>query len=500
MVFSIRSKVMDLVDRSLLGRYIAGIVLSRATRSLDFSLARRLNTQYSMGMLKYKLFGSVMLVCGTVALQAQNGIHFDGVDDYVQASAPGPIGSASRTVEAWVKQDSAFAAQHVVVDWGEFATGKRFCLNLINRIPRIEVEGGGISSPTPLAVGTWHHLAATYDNSATTKFKLYVDGVLVNGGNVTPTVNTSSLNGILIGRRTDGINLFNGTIDEVRVWNVVRSAAQINAYKDRSFCVPPQGLVAYYKCDQGVAGAFNGGVITLNDASASANAGTLYSFTLNGNTSNWVTGATTPADVSSSSSIAACGPYTSPGGTTYSNGGVFQEVYTSSTGCDSTSNITLSIAPIDTSVTVTGVTLAAQLSGAQYQWLDCNAGYAVIPGAIGQTYTAFVNGSYAVRLTLPDCVDTSACHTVNNVGIDEEAASFNATVWPNPTEGLITLSAADPVGKMPYRILDLQGCVVRTGRVQGTNTFIDIADRSAGVYVLELLQDGIRQRVRILKQ
>ncbi|MCC7502370.1 MAG: LamG domain-containing protein, partial [Flavobacteriales bacterium] len=236
-------------------------------------------------------------------VQAQNGLHLDGVDDYVQAPQPGPLGAASRTVEAWVKQDAVSTQQRVVLDWGDMANGNRFTLNIINALPRIEVGGYGVSSTTPMVMGAWYHLAATFNNAANPKLKLYVNGAMVASGNPTQTVNTSNMNGIIVGRRNDMINHFNGTIDDVRVWNVARSAAEINAYKGRSFCVTPASLVAYYRCDQGLAGGFHGGLVTLNDASANANAGTLYSFTLNGSTSNWVAGQVIQTTVSTTSNV-----------------------------------------------------------------------------------------------------------------------------------------------------------------------------------------------------
>lgn len=51
------------------------------------------------------------------------------------------------------------------------------------------------------------------------------------------------------------------------------------------------GLVAYFGFNQGIAGGNNAGLATAIDGTSNKNNGTLYNFALNGNTSNWVSGA-----------------------------------------------------------------------------------------------------------------------------------------------------------------------------------------------------------------
>ena len=71
-------------------------------------------------------------------------------------------------------------------------------------------------------------------------------------------------------------------------------------------------------------------------------------------------------------------------------------------------------------VTQTGATLTAEQSGATYQWLDCDNGYAVIATETNQSYTpSNVTGNYAVEVTLNGCVDTSACYHVDYTGIEQ---------------------------------------------------------------------------------
>ena len=65
------------------------------------------------------------------------------------------------------------------------------------------------------------------------------------------------------------------------------------------------------------------------------------------------------------------------------------------------------------------VTLEADESGYSYQWVDCNNGNAFIVGEVEKEFVATINGSYAVEITMGNCVDTSGCITVVGVGINE---------------------------------------------------------------------------------
>lgn len=74
---------------------------------------------------------------------------------------------------------------------------------------------------------------------------------------------------------------------------------------------------------------------------------------------------------------------------------------------------------IDNAVTVTGTTITANQSGADYQWLDCDNGLASISGETNQSFTASVTGNYAVEITIEGCVNLSGCELIDFTGIEE---------------------------------------------------------------------------------
>lgn len=69
-------------------------------------------------------------------------------------------------------------------------------------------------------------------------------------------------------------------------------------------------------------------------------------------------------------------------------------------------------------ITAVGTVLTADLSGATYQWIDCSNN-SPIAGATNQSFTATVNGNYAVEVSENGCSATSACESINFIGISE---------------------------------------------------------------------------------
>jgi hypothetical protein len=218
-------------------------------------------------------------------------LNFDGVDDYAMTGSNITHGNQF-TYEAWINPISAN-------QWGGIMTTSslsgeqqwvQIALNNVGAL-RVEIvdDAGNnkwYDGNTSL-VGAWHHIAVSFDG---TNLLFYVDGKLENtsafnnGTLGTMTVN-SQLN---IGAERNHNAFFNGDIDEVRVWNVVRTQCEIISYKDCEIPTTATGLVANYHFNQGVASNSNPTAINLADASGSLNTGTLVNFGLAGTSSNWV--------------------------------------------------------------------------------------------------------------------------------------------------------------------------------------------------------------------
>ena len=128
--------------------------------------------------------------------------------------------------------------------------------------------------------GTWHHVCLAYTGSGVASgLDLYLDGVLRVTGRTTVR-DSLGANTILnaqaacIGAR-DGINFFDGAIDEMAVYDAalatgrVREIWNLGVARDLNYLLSRPNLVGWWQMDEGTTGA--GGVL---DKSVNANHGT----------------------------------------------------------------------------------------------------------------------------------------------------------------------------------------------------------------------------------
>jgi hypothetical protein len=84
-----------------------------------------------------------------------------------------------------------------------------------------------VASSVNINDGTWHHVAATRNNTSGA-MAVYVDGVL-RGSGTGPTGSRTFPPGFCIGSLQTGNNFLNGTLDDVRLYDRILSATEIAA-------------------------------------------------------------------------------------------------------------------------------------------------------------------------------------------------------------------------------------------------------------------------------
>jgi YVTN family beta-propeller protein len=158
---------------------------------------------------------------------------FDGVDDYVDAGNNSILNMVtSISISAWINPRGFSTYQKIANKWWDYTNrGYEFFLDssgtlYFNIATASENSDHYVNSASGvLRLGEWQFVTTTYDGS---KLYLYVNGILVGEKNQTGNIrqNTASF-GIGADLRTPRISFFNGSIDEVRVWNRSLSAAEI---------------------------------------------------------------------------------------------------------------------------------------------------------------------------------------------------------------------------------------------------------------------------------
>lgn len=157
-----------------------------------------------------------------------NALQFDGTTSGVTVpNAPSLDLTTALTLEAWVYPTVTPSGWRGVI--GKDVDRYYLMASSGNNTPVVGgtlTVGGNtnVSAPAGLAVGTWTHLAATFDGTA---LRLYANGVEVASQSQTGAFTTS--NGVFtLGHNVYG-ERFTGLIDEVRVYNRALSVAEIQS-------------------------------------------------------------------------------------------------------------------------------------------------------------------------------------------------------------------------------------------------------------------------------
>jgi len=169
------------------------------------------------------------------------------------------------------------------------------------------------------------------------------------------------------------------------------------------------------------------------------------------------------------------------------------EVFTGigANSCDSTVTINLTvISAIDITTTTSGVTITSNEVGATYQWIDCNNGNAAIVGEVGVSYSATVNGDYAVVITAGSCTDTSACININSVGITQTALADHMTIYPNPSNGQFTIDMGASYSSVTVMVMDMSGKMIQNNTYNSEQLINIKLDTPAGIYVVRVTTDA----------
>lgn len=159
------------------------------------------------------------------------GMLFDGVNDYINLGTGATFEfSNTFTISYWANTTQTGSRGTIVAknkDGGTFS----YVAEHNNGIPSIGLgsavsNSGPFSATTNIADGTWHHVAFRYDNGT---LSIFVDGVLEH---ITPGilggVAANSGQELWVGGRNDKTNrYFNGTLDEVKLFNVALCDSEI---------------------------------------------------------------------------------------------------------------------------------------------------------------------------------------------------------------------------------------------------------------------------------
>lgn len=200
---------------------------------------------------------------GTSALDASGNGHTGAVTGTLSRTTAGKFGGAlvfngtstkvtvpdaadlrltsAATLEAWVKPAQTSTKWRDVIYKGDdnyYLEGS----SVPGGRPAAGVKAAGVIREAfasgSLATSVWAHLALTYDGTAV---RLYLNAVQVASTAATGAIATST-NPLQIGGNSIYGQYFAGTIDEVRIYNVARTPAQLQSDMNTAVAAPPDAV------------------------------------------------------------------------------------------------------------------------------------------------------------------------------------------------------------------------------------------------------------------
>ena len=189
------------------------------------------------GTVAYDSSGNGRIATNTTALmptwtvvgKAGGALSFNGTTNGIYTMPNSAFTPSNITISLWVSPKSLPTSGNIVglVDKRDPVLGNSgYVLELYNNsgtqtVYWLVAQSAFVTNYT-LPLNAWTHLALTQSGTAGT---LYINGALNNTGSAAALVDY--VKSLFIGQRSDGY-YFDGKIDEVRIYNYVRTAAQLN--------------------------------------------------------------------------------------------------------------------------------------------------------------------------------------------------------------------------------------------------------------------------------
>lgn len=183
------------------------------------------------------------------ATKTSRALDFDGLDDYLSGSTSPVLDiTGNLTIELWVNRTANMPDWQRLVGKGDF-TYRTYGVWLSSG-GQLLFQSYGPSGSMDLAgpiipLNTWTHIACVRSG---TQALIYVNGVLTNSTSYPTTVSYSSPLPLTIGY--SGFHtLYRGRLDEIRIWNTLRSNSDIVNNMNTCLVGNEAGLVANYRME-----------------------------------------------------------------------------------------------------------------------------------------------------------------------------------------------------------------------------------------------------------
>lgn len=158
---------------------------------------------------------------------------FNGTTSYINCGTGSSLNiEGIITIEAWIKSNGYTSKSQAIWLGEKIATGetKNYLVLLTTQsiaFDQYPPSGGSISSNRILDYNTWYHIVAIQNG---TWRGIYINGILDKSDNSAETFSGGTIDAWIIGQRIYNASTFNGTIDDIRIYNRALSAQEIKRH------------------------------------------------------------------------------------------------------------------------------------------------------------------------------------------------------------------------------------------------------------------------------
>ena len=235
----IYSGVAQLVEQVAVNHFVGGSSPSSGAKKGPVTGPFFISKYIYLFLIFFNLIG--------VGFAQDYSIKFDGQNDYVLIPDNSLLDlTQNYTLEAWIFPES-FSWLAGIISKYHTNAANGYILRLTNQSPH---NGLGfdelITSTNILSANQWYHIAAVKEGA---NRKVYINGIEHSLSGSALNVNANN-NPIRIGSDYGG-RYFDGRIDEVRIWDIARTQAEIASTMNNLPSGEEFGLIAYYNFNSG---------------------------------------------------------------------------------------------------------------------------------------------------------------------------------------------------------------------------------------------------------
>jgi hypothetical protein len=217
-------------------------------------------------------FNATLGVQGYSVIDSDTAVAFSGINSYagnISGTSINFPGHSVFTLEAWVNGPAGQSDEATIIAKGIGATGttrtEQFALDVAGGKYRFFTTGGNTLYEADAGIGpngTWQHIVGVYDDQNSlgsgTNMYLYVNGELQATAKPRPAGVNGTTSVVSIGSKRTGNDptydgTFNGSVDEVAVYNYALSAAKVSVHYAAAYgpslppviTVEPQSVTNY---------------------------------------------------------------------------------------------------------------------------------------------------------------------------------------------------------------------------------------------------------------